>query len=102
MERELPLDLNSDFVPSICYNLYNGRFRLAEQGPQSCLVIVLGLIAYILIGLVHDIIEKVRSSNKEGLPMKTKIKKAFVAVTSSVLNSVWIVGANLPTGALLV
>lgn len=33
--------------------------------------------------------------------MKTKMKKAFVAITKSTLNSVWTVGANLLAGALL-
>lgn len=86
----------------LCYNFYSDRLRPAEQGPQSCLVIVLGLIVYILTVLVHDIIKNVCSNNKEGLPMKTKMKKAFVAITSSVLNLGWTVGANLLAGALLV
>lgn len=34
--------------------------------------------------------------------MKTKMKKAFAAITSSVLNLVWTVGANLLAGTLLV
>ena len=33
--------------------------------------------------------------------MKSKMKKVFVAITKSVLNSVWTVGANLLAGALL-
>lgn len=89
-------------MSNLCYIFYNDRPRPAEQGSQSNFVIVLGLIVYILTGLVHDIIEKVCSSNKDGLSMKTKMKKAFVAITSSILNSVWTVGANLLAAALLV
>lgn len=33
--------------------------------------------------------------------MKTKAKKVLVAVSKSILNSVWTVGANVLAGALL-
>lgn len=83
------------------YNVDDNRFRPVEQGSQGFLFIVLGLIVFILIGLIHDFITQVCSINREGLPMKTKMKKAFVAITKSILNSVWTVGANLLAGALL-
>ena len=81
--------------------MQSSRFRPAEQGKQSCPVIVLGLIVYILIGLIHDFSANIFSCIKEGLPMKTKAKKVLVAVSKSILNSVWTVGANLLAGALL-
>lgn len=79
----------------------NNRFRPAEQGKQSYLAIVLGLIVYILIGLAHDFLPKFFSCYKEGLSMKTKAIRALVAVSKSILSSVWTVGANLLAGALL-
>ena len=33
--------------------------------------------------------------------MKTKMKKAFVSIVSSIGNLIWTVGANLLSGALL-
>ncbi len=79
---------------------YCNRLRPAEQGPQIYPVIVLGSIVYILLGLIRDAISN--AANLEGLPMKTKMKKAFVAIISSIANSIWTVGANLLAGALLV
>lgn len=70
-------------------------------GAQGLPIIVLGLIAYILIGMIRDNLTEVDENYKEGLPMKTKMKKVFVATVKSILNSVWTVGANLLAGALL-
>lgn len=70
-------------------------------GSQGFPTLVLVLIVYILIGLICDFIKEVSSNNKEELPMKTKMKKVFVATVKSILNSVWTVGANLLAGALL-
>lgn len=70
-------------------------------GSQGLPIIVLGLIAYILIGITRDYLTEVDENYKEGLPMKTKMKKVFVATVRSILNSVWTVGANLLAGALL-
>lgn len=70
-------------------------------GSQGFPTLVLVLIVYILIGLFCDFIKEVSSNNKEELPMKTKMKKVFVATVKSILNSVWTVGANLLAGALL-
>lgn len=70
-------------------------------GSQGLPTLVLVLIVYILIGLICDFIKEVSSNNKEELPMKTKMKKVFVATVKSILNSVWTVGANLLAGALL-
>ncbi len=70
-------------------------------GSQGLPIIVLGLIAYILIGMIRDNLTEVDENYKEGLPMKTKMKKVFVATVKSILNSVWTVGANLLAGALL-
>lgn len=70
-------------------------------GSQGLPIIVLGLIAYILIGILRDYLTEVDENYKEGLPMKTKMKKVFVATVKSILNSVWTVGANLLAGALL-
>lgn len=70
-------------------------------GSQGFSTLVLVLIVYILIGLFCDFIKEVSSNNKEELPMKTKMKKVFVATVKSILNSVWTVGANLLAGALL-
>ena len=70
-------------------------------GSQGLPIIVLGLIAYILIGMIRDNLTEVDEKYKEGLPMKTKMKKVFVATVKSILNSVWTVGANLLAGALL-
>lgn len=70
-------------------------------GSQGLPIIVLGLIAYILIGILRDYLTEVDENYKEGLPMKTKMKKVFVATVRSILNSVWTMGANLLAGALL-
>lgn len=70
-------------------------------GSQGLPIIVLGLIAYILIGMIRDNLTEVDENYKEGLPMKTKTKKVFVATVKSILNSVWTVGANLLAGVLL-
>ena len=70
-------------------------------GSQGLPIIVLGLIAYILIGILRDYLTEVDENNKEGLPMKTKMKKVFVATVKSILNSVWTMGTNLLAGALL-
>ena len=70
-------------------------------GSQGFPTLVLVLIVYILIGLICDFIKEVSSNNKEELPMKTKMKKVFVATVKSFLNSAWTVGANLLAGALL-
>lgn len=70
-------------------------------GSQGLPIIVLGLIAYILIGILRDYLTEVDENYKEGLPMKTKMKKVFVATVKSILNSVWTMGANLLAGALL-
>ncbi len=70
-------------------------------GSQGLPIIVLGLIAYILIGILRDYLSEVDENYKEGLPMKTKMKKVFVATVKSILNSVWTMGANLLAGALL-
>ena len=70
-------------------------------GSQGLPIIVLGLIAYILIGITRDYLTEVDENYKEGLPMKTKMKKVFVATVRSILNSVWTMGANLLAGALL-
>lgn len=70
-------------------------------GSQGLPIIVLGLIAYILIGMIRDNLTEVDENYREGLPMKTKMKKIFVATVKSILNSVWTVGANLLAGALL-
>ena len=79
----------------------NNRFRPAVLGSQGLPIIVLGLIAYILIGILRDYLTEVDENCKEGLPMKTKMKKVFVATVKSILNSVWTMGANLLAGALL-
>ena len=79
----------------------NRRSRPAEQGKQSYFVIVLGLIVYVLIGLTHDLLPKFLACHKEGLPMKTKAKRALVVVSKSILKSAWPVGTNLLAGALL-
>lgn len=79
----------------------NNRFRPAEQGKQNCFVIVLGLIVHILIGLAHDLFLKFFACHKEELPMKTKAIRALVAVSKSILNSVWTVDTNLLASALL-
>lgn len=70
-------------------------------GSQGLPIIVLGLIAYILIGMIRDNLTEVDENYKEGLPMKTKMKKVFVATVKSILNSVWTVDANLLAGTLL-
>ena len=70
-------------------------------GSQGFPTLVLVLIVYILIGLFCDFIKEVSSNNKEELPMKTKMKKVFVATVKSILNFLWTVGANLLAGALL-
>jgi len=70
-------------------------------GSQGLPIIVLGLIAYILVGILRDYLTEVNENYKEGLPMKTKMKKVFVATVESILNSVWTMGANLLAGALL-
>ena len=70
-------------------------------GSQGLPIIVLGLIAYILIGMIRGNLTEVDENYKEGLPMKTKMKKVFVATVKSILNSVWTMGANLLAGALL-
>ena len=54
----------------------------------------LGLIVYPLIGLAHDLLPKFLC-HKEELPMKTKAIKVLVAVSKSILNSIWTVGTNL-------
>lgn len=87
-----------------CYNTYvkNSKFRLAEQGKQSnALVLVLGLIVYILIGLLNNATSEFVSILKGGLPMKTKVQKVFIVCSKSMLISVWTMGANLLAGALL-
>jgi len=81
---------------------WNNKLRLAEQGMQSTVpVVVLGLIVYILIGLLHDCFEKNGLENKEELPMKTKTKYYFSICSKSILLSVWTMSANLMAGALL-
>lgn len=70
-------------------------------GSQGLPIIVLGLIAYILIGILRDYLTEVDENYKEGLPMKTKMKKVFVATVISILNSVWTMVANILAGALL-
>jgi uncharacterized membrane protein YjgN (DUF898 family) len=80
----------------------DSKFRFAEQGKQSTVpIVVLGLIAYILIGLLHDCFEKNGLENKEGLPMKTNAKTYFSICSKSILLSVWTMGANLMASALL-
>ena len=54
-----------------------------------------------LTGLIRDYITMAKLDNREALPMKTKMKKVFVATVESILNSVWTMGANLLAGALL-
>lgn len=70
-------------------------------GSQGFPTLILVLIVYILIGLICDFIKEISSNTKEELPMKTKMKKVFVATVKSILNSVWTVGANLLAGALV-
>ena len=70
-------------------------------GSLGITAIVLGLIVYTLTGLIRDCLTEAKLNNEEALPMKTKMKKVFVTIVSSVLNSVWTVGANLLAGALL-
>ena len=70
-------------------------------GSQGITTIVLVLIVYMLTGLIRDYITMAKLDNREALPMKTKMKQVFVTFVSSVLNSVWTVGANLLAGALL-
>ncbi len=80
----------------------DSKFRLAEQGKQSIVpIIVLGLIVYILIGLLHDCYEKNGLGNKEGLLMKTKVKTYFSICSKFILLSVWTMGTNLMASALL-
>ena len=79
----------------------NNRFRPAVLGSQGLPIIVLGLIVYILIGILSDYITRVDGNYKEGMPMKTKMKKVFVVAIKSILNSVWTMGTNLLAGALL-
>ena len=70
-------------------------------GSQGITTIVLVLIVYMLTGLIRDCITIAKLDNREVRPMKTKMKRVFVTFVSSVLNSVWTVGANLLAGALL-
>lgn len=44
-------------------------------GAQALPIIVLGLIAYILIGILRDSLTEAVENYKERLPMKTKMKK---------------------------
>lgn len=69
-------------------------------GSQALPTLVLGLIVYILIGILCDFLKEVSTDNKEEMLMKTRTKKV-VATVKSILNSVWTVGANLLAGALL-
>lgn len=98
----LPCFNDLDFKKVCVIIVYYSRFRPVEQGPQSYFAIVLGVIVYILIGLLHDIIDNKYTTNLEGLPMKTKMKKIFVTIASSVLNSIWSVTTNLLADVLLV
>lgn len=61
---------------------------------------LLAPIVVILIGLMHDFVTEAGMSDKEELPMKAKTKKCYTMITS-VLNSVWSMGANFSAGALL-
>lgn len=61
---------------------------------------LLAPIVVILIGLMHDFVREAGMSDKEELPMKAKTKKYYTMITS-VLNSVWSMGANFSAGALL-
>ena len=61
---------------------------------------LLAPIVVILIGLMHDFVREAGMSDKEELPMKAKTKKCRTMITS-VLNSVWSMGANFSAGALL-
>ena len=70
-------------------------------GSKTCSVIVLVFIVFILTGFMRDFLTEVNSKNKGELLMKTKMKKVFVAIAKSILNSLWTVGANLLAGALL-
>lgn len=80
----------------------SNRFRSAELGSTGCLALVLGLIAFIVIGLIRDFLTEVWTEHKEELPMNTKMKTKFAATVKSVLNSVWTMGANLLASALLI
>lgn len=86
------------FVLAGCNMKNDSKFRLAEQGKQSIMpVLVLGLIVYAAIGLFHDTLEIRSVKNKEEMSMKPKA----ITFTKSVLLSVWTVGANFLAGALL-
>lgn len=61
---------------------------------------LLAPIVVILMGLMHDFVTEAGMSDKEELPMKAKTKKCRTMITS-VLNSVWSMGANFSAGALL-
>lgn len=63
--------------------------------------VVLGLIVYILLGLLHDCPEKSGLRNEEELSMKTKAKKIFSICSESILLSLWTMSANLMASALL-
>lgn len=64
-------------------------------------IVVLGLVVYIVIGLLYDCFKKNALENKEELPMKTKAKNIFSICSISILSSVWTMSANLMAGALL-
>ena len=70
-------------------------------GSQGLPIIVLGLIAYILIGILRDYLTEVDENYKEGLPMKTKMKTATLICSKSVLCTVWTMGTNLLVGTAL-
>lgn len=64
--------------------------------------VVLVIIIYIIIGLLHDFLfQSTISTNKEGLPMKTKFKNFFTTCFKSIISSAWTMYANLSSGALL-
>jgi len=60
------------------YAQLNNRSGLAEHWEQSTIPnVVIGLIVYILIGLLYHRYEKNGLENKEGLPMKIKLGNYF-------------------------
>ena len=63
--------------------------------------LILGLLAFFVIGLTHDILEISGVKIKEDLSMRTKRMIILAICLKSILYSVWTMGANFIAGALL-
>lgn len=75
------------------------RIRLAGQ-QITAQAVGLGLIVFVLIGLIRESIGNASAESTvkmEGKTMRTKMK----LLIGSVCNSIWTMGANLTAGALL-